>query len=55
MSLLNILPTIFCSNDSIFKDATVEVFLNISDYEKAKQKYRKKLELLRGRFTKNKE
>lgn len=40
---------------TVCRDATAEVFLNISDYEKAKLKYRKKLELLRHGFTKNKE
>jgi AcrR family transcriptional regulator len=40
---------------TICRDATAEVFLNMSDCEKAMQKYRQKLELLKHGFMKNKE
>ena len=40
---------------SVCRDSTVEVFLNLSDCDNIKQKYKKKLELLKRGFTKNKE
>jgi len=40
---------------SICRDATAEVFLNVSDCEKAKQKYQQQLQLLKRGFQKNKE
>lgn len=48
MNMLDILLT-------ICRDATAEVFLDISDSEKATRKYRQKLKLLSRGFTKNKE
>ncbi|MFA5034147.1 MAG: TetR family transcriptional regulator [bacterium] len=47
----NMLSVLF----SICRDATAEVFLNISDCEKTKQKYKKQIQLLKRGFTKNKE
>lgn len=40
---------------STCRDATAEVFLNISDFQNTKQKYLKKLELLKRGFLKKKE
>lgn len=39
---------------SICRDTTVEVFLNLSNRKNIKQKYKKKLELLKRGFTKDK-
>lgn len=40
---------------TVCRDATAEVFLDISDCEKATRKYRRKLELLKRGFAKDKE
>jgi AcrR family transcriptional regulator len=40
---------------SVCRDAIVEVFLNLEDRENIKQQYKKKLELLKRGFMKNKE
>jgi len=47
----NILGILF----SVCKEAHAEVFLDLSDSQNIKQKYKNKLELLRRGFTKNKE
>jgi len=47
----NMLAVLF----SVLRDATAEAFMNLQDREKIKQKYKKKLELLKRGFVKNKE